>query len=70
MVIVTAITVVASILVAAVIVVVVTHAILAVIDAVRQRRVLSPIEQVEADYQAARRAMNDAAGQSWRNLID
>ncbi|WP_148286978.1 hypothetical protein [Curtobacterium sp. B18] len=25
---------------------------------------------VDRDHQAARRAMNDAAGQSWRNLAD
>lgn len=27
-------------------------------------------EQIEADYAATRRAMNDAAGQSWRNLAE
>lgn len=27
-------------------------------------------ERIEADYVAARRAMNDAAGQSWRNLAE
>lgn len=25
---------------------------------------------VDNDYREARRAMNDAAGQSWRNLVD
>jgi hypothetical protein len=25
---------------------------------------------IDADHQAARRAMNDAAGQSWRNLAE
>lgn len=27
-------------------------------------------ERIEHDYQETRRAMNDAAGQSWRNLVD
>lgn len=25
---------------------------------------------IDLDHQAARRAMNEAAGQSWRNLVD
>lgn len=29
-----------------------------------------PVRDVDDEYQRARRAMNDAAGQSWRNLID
>lgn len=67
---VTAITVVISILVAAVIVVVTAACIVALVDLVRTPPMLSPLEQVEADYRAASHAMNDAAGQSWRNLID
>ncbi|GAC50993.1 hypothetical protein [Gordonia aichiensis] len=34
------------------------------------RRVRSADAEVHAEYRAARRAMNIAAGQSWRNLVD
>lgn len=34
------------------------------------RRQFKAQRSVDRDHQAARRAMNDAAGQSWRNLTD
>ena len=67
---VTTITVVASVLVAAVVVVLVAALALHVIDVVRSHLPLSAAQQLEADYRIARQAMNDAANQSWRNLID
>lgn len=37
----------------------------------RARREQAQTEaNIDADHQAARRAMNDAAGQSWRNLAE
>lgn len=65
-----AITVVTGFLVAAVVVVLAGYLVVNLLDLVRTRRVPSPLEQIEAEYQATRRAMNDAANQSWRNLID
>lgn len=38
-----------------------------VTDAVRAE-LLSADQRVDTEYHQARRAMNDAAGQSWRNL--
>ena len=34
------------------------------------RRVQRAARLIEHDHQAAKRAMNDAAGQSWRNLVE
>ena len=65
-----AITVVTCFLVAAVIVVLVGYIVVKIIDGVRRRRAEAPFRRLDADYQATRRAMNEAAGQSWRNLID
>lgn len=65
-----AITVVTCFLVAAVVVVLVGYFVVTLVDGVRRRRAEAPFRRLEADYQATRRAMNDAAGQSWRNLID
>lgn len=67
---VTTITAVACFLAAAVLVVVVIYAIAKSIDFVQRRRPSDPLDDVDAEYQAARRAMNNAANQSWRNLID
>lgn len=67
------VTAVASILVAAVSVLLLLAALGALLHALRKRayrRSFHAEDLVEADYQTARRAMNDAAGQSWRNLID
>ncbi len=42
--------------------------------AIRRQRLLAELHHadraVEADYRQTRRAMNDAANQSWRNLAD
>lgn len=65
-----AITVVTCFLVAAVIVVVVGYLIVTAIDGVRRRRAEAPLRQLEADYQATRRAMAERAGQGWRNIFD
>ena len=65
-----AITVVTCFLVAAVVVVLAVYFIITIIDDVRRRRAEAPFRLLDADYQAARRAMSDAAGQSWRNIID
>lgn len=35
-----------------------------------QRERASAEANIDAEHQAARRAMNDAAGQSWRNLAE
>lgn len=35
-----------------------------------RQRVIEADQQVHAEYLAARREMNNAAGQSWRNLIE
>lgn len=35
-----------------------------------RQRVVEADQQVHAEYLAARREMNKAAGQSWRNLIE
>ncbi|MBY6349829.1 hypothetical protein [Rhodococcoides corynebacterioides] len=35
-----------------------------------RKRVVEADQQVHAQYLAARREMNKAAGQSWRNLIE
>lgn len=40
------------------------------LDAWVEARRRSPAEIVEMEYVMARRAMNLAAGQSWRNLVD
>lgn len=64
------ITVVASVLVAAVVVVGALGAVLRLVDRLRRGRSLTAAQQLEADYYATRRAMNDAANQSWRNLVD
>jgi hypothetical protein len=41
----------------------------ALVQAARHRSSYAS-DPIEASYQAARRDMNDAAGQSWRNIID
>ncbi|WP_273491720.1 hypothetical protein [Gordonia otitidis] len=40
------------------------------LDQELHRRVRNADAEIHAEYRAARRAMNDAAGQSWRNLVD
>lgn len=35
-----------------------------------QRQLRSAERRVAREHQAARRAMNEAAGQSWRNLVE
>lgn len=67
---VTTIAVVASVLVAAVVVVGALAAVLKLIDRLRRGRSFTAAQQLEAECYATRRAMNDAANQSWRNLID
>jgi len=67
----TAITVVTSIIVATVIVVIFGYIVVALLERHRRRQRVDTVAQnIDYEYRAAVRAMNDAAGESWRNLTD
>lgn len=65
----TASAVVISLLVATAVVLLLLCIVGALVQAARRRSSFAS-DPIERSYQAARRAMNAAAGQSWRNIIE